>query len=60
MRASVAGQWAAWQGLPERGGKGLEVIVYYKGSGTILPGRVGLQDIDRELERIRSNASTVL
>jgi len=60
MRESVAGQWPAWVGTLVRAGKGLDVVVFYKGSGTRLSRRVQLRDVDLDLERIRSNAAAVL
>ena len=60
MRASVAGHWSDWQELQERAGKQMEIVLYYKGSGTLLPARVQLQDIDRDLERIRNAVAEVL
>lgn len=60
MRASVARHWSDWQELQERAGKRMEIVVYYKGSGTLLPVRVRLQDIERDLERIRNAVAEML
>lgn len=54
IRESIGARQAEWAVLVAQQKLKCEVIVYYKGSDTLIPEKTRMKDIDDDLERIRS------
>jgi len=54
IRESIAARHSEWIAMYAQRSLKYDVIVYYKGSDTLIPEKIRLKDIDDDLERIRN------